>query len=79
MKYFKVFPHMNPEELLSVLHSQKEIRAFKDWQIIYSVAVHAGKTASELSVLLGVSKSRIYHPNIHPIFDICKDILRYFL
>ncbi|KAA6320560.1 hypothetical protein EZS27_029684, partial [termite gut metagenome] len=23
MKYFKVFPHMNPEELLSVLHSQK--------------------------------------------------------
>ncbi|KAA6310115.1 hypothetical protein EZS27_038522, partial [termite gut metagenome] len=22
MKYFKVFPHMNPEELLSVLHSQ---------------------------------------------------------
>ncbi|KAA6313734.1 hypothetical protein EZS27_035539, partial [termite gut metagenome] len=21
MKYFKVFPHMNPEELLSVLHS----------------------------------------------------------
>ncbi|KAA6325322.1 hypothetical protein EZS27_025451 [termite gut metagenome] len=51
---------MKTEELLGVLHSQKEIRAFKDWQIIYCVAVHAGKTAAELSVLLGVSKSRIY-------------------
>ncbi|KAA6320615.1 hypothetical protein EZS27_029632 [termite gut metagenome] len=60
MKHFKVFPHMNTEELLSVLHSQKEIRAFKDWQIIYCVAVNAGKTAAELSVLSGISKSRIY-------------------
>ncbi|KAA6310297.1 hypothetical protein EZS27_038378 [termite gut metagenome] len=51
---------MKTEELLSVLHSQKEIRAFKDWQIIYSVTVHTGKTAAELSVLLGVSKSKIY-------------------
>jgi hypothetical protein len=42
----------------------KEIRAFKDWQIIYCVAIHAGKTAAELSVLLGVSKSEdlSYHP-----------------
>ncbi|KAA6300595.1 MAG: hypothetical protein EZS26_003255 [Candidatus Ordinivivax streblomastigis] len=31
-----------------------------DWQIIYCVAINVGKTASELSVLLGVSKSRIY-------------------
>ncbi|KAA6305496.1 hypothetical protein EZS27_042852 [termite gut metagenome] len=30
---------MNIEELLGVLHSQKEIRAFKDWQIIYSVSM----------------------------------------
>ncbi|KAA6310818.1 hypothetical protein EZS27_037947 [termite gut metagenome] len=60
MKHFKVSPHLNTEELLSVLNSQKEIRSFKDWQIIYCVAVNVGKTASELSVLLGVSKSRIY-------------------
>ncbi|KAA6319439.1 hypothetical protein EZS27_030670, partial [termite gut metagenome] len=60
MKHFKVFPHLNTEELLSVLNSQEEIRGFKDWQIIYCVAVNPGKTASELSVLLGVSKSRIY-------------------
>ncbi|KAA6319560.1 hypothetical protein EZS27_030565 [termite gut metagenome] len=51
---------MKTEELLGVLHSQKEIRAFKDWQIIYCVAVNVGKTAADLSVLLGVSKSRIY-------------------
>ncbi|KAA6318384.1 hypothetical protein EZS27_031599, partial [termite gut metagenome] len=56
MKYFKVFPHMKTEGLLGVLHSQKEIRAFKDWQIIYSVAVNVGKTAADLSILLGVSK-----------------------
>ncbi|KAA6336576.1 hypothetical protein EZS27_015278 [termite gut metagenome] len=37
MKHFKVFPHLSIEELLSVLNSQKEIRAFKDWQIIYYV------------------------------------------
>ncbi|KAA6338856.1 hypothetical protein EZS27_013177 [termite gut metagenome] len=60
MKHFKVFPHLNTEELLSVLNSQKEIRGFKDWQIIYSVAINAGKAAAELSVLLSVSKSRIY-------------------
>jgi hypothetical protein len=36
----------------------KKIRAFKDWQIIYSVAVNAGKTAAELSILLGVSESK---------------------
>ncbi|KAA6323573.1 hypothetical protein EZS27_027001 [termite gut metagenome] len=51
---------MKTEELLGVLNSQKEIRAFKDWQITYSVAVNVGKTAADLSVLLGVSKSRIY-------------------
>ncbi|KAA6327043.1 hypothetical protein EZS27_023938, partial [termite gut metagenome] len=33
MKRFKISPHLNTEELLSVLNSQKEIRAFKDWQI----------------------------------------------
>ncbi|KAA6337623.1 hypothetical protein EZS27_014300 [termite gut metagenome] len=60
MKRFKVSPHLNTEELLSVLHSQKEIRAFKDRQIIYCVAVNVGKTAADLSVLLGVSKSKIY-------------------
>ncbi|KAA6351361.1 hypothetical protein EZS27_001324 [termite gut metagenome] len=60
MKHFKIFPHLNTEELLSVLNSQEEIRAFKDWQIIYCVAVNVGKTAAELSVLLGINKSRIY-------------------
>jgi hypothetical protein len=63
MKYFKVFPYMKTEELLSVLNFQKEMRAFKDWQIIYCVAVNVGKTASDLSVLLGVSKSKIYRTN----------------
>ncbi|KAA6323715.1 hypothetical protein EZS27_026873 [termite gut metagenome] len=58
MKYFKVFPHMQTEELLGVLHSQKEIRAFKDWQIIYSVAVNVSKTAADLSILLGVIPTR---------------------
>ncbi|KAA6349998.1 hypothetical protein EZS27_002606 [termite gut metagenome] len=51
---------MQIEELLGVLNAQKEIRAFKDCPIIYSVAIHAGKTAADLSVLLGVSKSKIY-------------------
>ncbi|KAA6310303.1 hypothetical protein EZS27_038374 [termite gut metagenome] len=45
MKKFKIYPHMQTAELLGVLNFQKEIRAFKDWQIIYSAAVHAGKTA----------------------------------
>jgi hypothetical protein len=52
MKKFKVSPHLQTDELLGVLNSKKKIRAFKDWQIIYSVAVNAGKTAAELSVLL---------------------------
>jgi hypothetical protein len=74
MKYFKVFPHLDTEALLSVLHSQKEIRAFKDWQIIYSVSVHAGKTAVDLSVLLRVSTSKIYRKHRNSILSHKKSV-----
>jgi transposase len=61
MKHFKVFPHLNIEELLSVLHSQKELRTFKDWQIITTVQTNTGEKAKEIASVLGVLLSKVYH------------------
>ena len=60
MKLLKTYPHFSNEELLAVLNSQKEVRAFKDWQIIYSVQMNYGIKAEELSNILCVKTSKIY-------------------
>ncbi len=60
MKLLKTAPHLTDQELKEVLNEQKSIRAFRDWQIIYSVQTNYGKKADDISVILGVSKSMIY-------------------
>ena len=51
--------HYFDEELKTIMYSQKEIRAFRDWQIIYSVQTNPGKKAVEIAGILGVSKSKV--------------------
>lgn len=61
MKLLKTHPHFTDSELKSIMKSQNKIRAFQDWQIIYSVQVNHGKKAQELADILGVSKHKIYN------------------
>jgi transposase len=60
MRILKTKPHLSDNELLSLLNAQKEIRAYKDWQIIYSVQINSGKKAEEIAQILGVLKSKVY-------------------
>lgn len=59
MKILQTKAHYSDEELLDILNSQTELRAFKDWQIIYSVQTNYGKKAEEIASVLGVSKSKV--------------------
>jgi len=60
MKLLKTQPYMKDSELKSYMESQKEVRAFRDWQIIYSVQTNQGFLATKISIMLGVEKSKIY-------------------
>ena len=61
MKLLKTQPHFTDSELKSIMKSQNKLRAFQDWQIIYSVQVNYGKKAQEIADILGVSKHKIYN------------------
>lgn len=61
MPLLKTKPYYSDQELKEILEAQTQIRAFKDWQIIYSVQVNYGKTAEEIAKILGVKKSKIYN------------------
>jgi len=60
MKILKTVSHLTNAELKEVLNKQTSIRAYKDWQVIYSVQTNSGKKAEEFSSILGVEKSKIY-------------------
>jgi transposase len=61
MKILKTYPHFTDVELKEKMNSQTKVRAFQDWQIIYSVQTNYGKTAEEFAKILGVSKQKILH------------------
>ena len=56
----KTTPYFADKELKEIVNSQKSVRAFKDWQIIYSVQTNYGKKADEFAQILAVKKSKIY-------------------
>jgi transposase len=60
MKRLKTVCHLDDKALLNQLNKQTSPRAFRDWQIIYSVQTNYGKKAEEIAETLGVSKHRIY-------------------
>jgi transposase len=60
MKLLQTREHYTDEILKKIMESQSEIRAFKDWQIIYSVQNNRGKKAEEIAKILGTTKSKIF-------------------
>lgn len=60
MKILSTKPHLTDEELKRKMNSQKDIRSFKDWQIIYCVQINYGKTAEEIAAMLGITTTKIY-------------------
>jgi transposase len=60
MRVLKIAPHLSKVELKKVMHSQKSIQDFKDWQIIQSVQENPKKTASEIADILCIKPSKIY-------------------
>jgi len=61
MRILKIKSHLTDKEIFAILSSQKEVRAYRDWQIIYSVQTNQGIKAEELSQILGITKSKIYY------------------
>ena len=59
MKILQTVAHFSDEALKEIMDFQTAIRAFKDWQIIYSVQTNRGKTSEEFARMLGVSKTKI--------------------
>ncbi|KAA6331621.1 hypothetical protein EZS27_019787 [termite gut metagenome] len=60
-KQLKAVPHLSDTELLQHLSKQKDLRAFRDWQIITAIQTNNGKKAKEIASVLGVSISKVYH------------------
>ena len=61
MKVLKTYPHYTDAELKAIMNKQTQPRAFRDWQIIYSVQTNYGRKAEEFSKILGVSKQKIFN------------------
>ena len=60
MRQIKLKPYLTNEELNKILNNQKDIKSFKDWQIIHAVQINPGKEAEEISSILGVTKRKVY-------------------
>ena len=61
MKILKTVPHFSDESLKEIMYSHTELRAFQDWQIIYSVQTNYGKRSEEFAGMLGVAKSKVLY------------------
>jgi transposase len=60
MRTLKIEPHLSADELKKIIDSQKTVRDFKDWQILYSVQTNQGKRASEIADILCINVYKIY-------------------
>lgn len=60
MKVLETKPYLTDEELKKKMNVQKDIRSFRDWQIIYCVQINYGKKAEEIAAMLGITVTKIY-------------------
>jgi transposase len=60
MKILQTEPHLTDKELKEKMDAQKDIRTFKDWQIIYCVQINYGKKAEEIASMLGITATKVY-------------------
>jgi transposase len=62
---------MSTEALKQVMNSQKSVKDFRDYQILYLVDIHKDKNAKDISSMPGLTSSRIYRTiekyNIHGV------------
>ena len=59
MKKLKIASHFSDDSLKKLMNSQTEVRAFKGWQIIYSVKSNPDKSSDEIAQILGICKSKV--------------------
>jgi len=60
MKILQTKPFKTNEDLKKIMNAQKDIRSFRDWQILYCVQTNFGKEAKEIASMLGITKAKIY-------------------
>ena len=60
MRILKLKPHLSEEEIKEITFSQKSVRDFQDWQIIYLIQLNKNKKAIDIAELLGINVYRIY-------------------
>ncbi|KAA6344884.1 hypothetical protein EZS27_007530 [termite gut metagenome] len=65
---------MRDNELFQHMSKQKDLRAFRDWQIITAVQTHTGKKAEEIASVLGVSINKVYHVLQKSFITVCNVI-----
>ena len=51
---------MSTEQLKTVMNSQKSVRDFKDYQILYLVAIHKNKKSKEIASMIGITSNKVY-------------------
>ncbi len=61
MKLLKLQPHCTEKEIYEYFKSQTNLHLYKFWQVIYAVYKNPGKTAQELSAVLGITATQIYY------------------
>ena len=60
MLQLKTAAHLDNKALRQKMLSQKDIRLFQYWQVIFCVQTNPGKKAEEYASLLGMAKEKLY-------------------
>jgi len=56
MPVIKLKEHLTKADIKEILLYQTDVRSFKQWQIINSVACNVGKKSEDIAVILGITK-----------------------
>jgi len=60
MLQLKTLAHLDNKALRQKMVSQRDLRLFQYWQVIYCVQTNPGKKAEEYASLLGIAKEKVY-------------------
>ena len=59
MAILQLKPHLTVEQLKERMNQERQVHAFKHWQILYAVARHSGIKAQAVALLLGSSTAKV--------------------
>ena len=60
MRKIRLLEHYTVTDLKLMLEKQENIREYKEWLIIFSVANNKNAKAKEISTFIGINKRKIY-------------------